>query len=406
MIDVIVVFYAIAVIMLLSFIGEAISRKILLPSMILLIALGIICGPLLQIFDYDSLKSMVPILAPLTIAFIGFESGLKMDFYEVVEQSRRAIMLSVLGFAVSLTAISLFLHFAFSLEWIYALMLASAWSGVNTATVEAVCNYLRLKEGTRATLIISSLVDDAIVIVATLTILNYILLEEVGVSEGIIAVSSNFCISIFIGIILGFIWMNLLYFSRKVEYTYTFTLAALLLVYSLTETFGGTGGIAAFLFGVVLGNSGSLASALKLKLKRDEFTRLSDMIEHFHSELTFIIRSFFFTFIGLIYVFAGINELILGLGISLLLHLSRFIAVNIGTIKSPLRNDLPAIGVIVGKGVAAAAMSTLPLAYNLPNASFFTSIALNVILFTNVVSILLPLAFRKKGAASNLKFSG
>ena len=404
MIDIIVVFYAIAVIMLLSFIGEAISRKILLPSMILLIILGIICGPVLQIFDYDSLKSMVSIIAPLTIAFIGFESGLKMDFYEVIKQSRRAVMLSVTGFVVSLTAISLLLYFVFGLEWIYALMLASAWSGVNTATVEAVCSYLRLKEKTRATLIISSLVDDAIVIVVTLAILNYILLGEIGVNEGIIAISSNFCISIFIGVVLGFVWINLLYFSRRIEYTYTFTLAALLLVYSLTETFGGTGGIAAFLFGVVLGNSDSLASTLKLKFKITELTRLSNLIEHFHSELTFIIRSFFFTFIGLIYVFTGVNELILGLGIGLLLHLSRFLAVSIGTIGSSLREDLPAIGVIVGKGVAAAAMSTLPLAYNLPNATFYTSIALNVILFTNVISILLPLALRKKNT-SNLKFS-
>ena len=88
MIDIITVFYVIAVIMLLSFIGEAVSRKILLPSMILLIALGIICGPVLQIFDYDSLKGMVPIIAPLTIAFIGFESGLKMGFYEIIEQTR------------------------------------------------------------------------------------------------------------------------------------------------------------------------------------------------------------------------------------------------------------------------------------------------------------------------------
>jgi len=79
MIDIITVFYVITVIMLLSFIGEVVSRKILL------IALGIICGPVFQIFDHDSLKGMVSIIAPLTIAFIGFESGLKMDFYEIIE---------------------------------------------------------------------------------------------------------------------------------------------------------------------------------------------------------------------------------------------------------------------------------------------------------------------------------
>ncbi|RLI17059.1 hypothetical protein DRO54_12095 [Candidatus Bathyarchaeota archaeon] len=357
--------------------------------------MGIVCGSVFHLFKYDALVSMVPVIAPLTIAFISFDAGLKMDFYEAFEQSRRAIILSVVGFILSLVIVGLFLLYICGLEPVYAFMLASAWSGVNTATVNAVCNYLKLKEKTHTTLIISSLVDDAVVLVSTLTILNFILLGEIGFRESLLTLTSNFCISIFIGVTLGLAWMNILYFSRTAKYTYTFTLAAILLVYSVTETLGGTGGIAVFIFGLILGNSRSLASALKLKLKKLELSKLTQLIENFHSELTFIICSFFFTFIGLIYVFTGLSELLLGLGVGFLLHLTRLLAVKIGVLGSSLASDFPVMGLIVGKGVASAAMSTLPLAYGLPNAAFYTSIALNVILFTNLISVTLPLIVAK-----------
>ena len=90
-------------------------------------------------------------------------------------------------------------------------------------------------------------------------------------------------------------------------------------------------------------------------------------------------------------MFTGWFELFLGLVISLLLHGSRLVTVKIGTLGSSLTADYPVIGLIVGKGVASAAMSTLPLAYGLANAEMFSSVALNVILLTNIFSIILPI---------------
>jgi len=123
----------------------------------------------------------------------------------------------------------------------------------------------------------------------------------------------------------------------------------------------------------------------------DELFELKGVIRRFHGELTFILSTFFFVFIGLLYVWTGWFELFLGLVISLLLHGTRLVAVKIGTLGSSLAEDFPAIGLIVGKGVASAAMSTLPLAYGLAGAEMFSNIALNVILLTNIISIILPI---------------
>jgi cell volume regulation protein A len=394
-VDFIAVLFTAAAIMALSFLGDLLSRRVMLPSVILLIVLGIVFGPLLGPFlgfNRSSLVEILPYLAPLTLAFIAFDAGVHMNIFKVMEQSRRALLLSLLGFFLSTAVVGVFLHFTFSLRWAYSFLLSSAWGGVNTATVVAVTRHLKISGKTVTTLTMSSLIDDIVVLVSALTILSYITLGGAGFSDIPLSLVKNISVSIFLGVIMGTAWLNILYLSRKGDYTYTFTLAASLLLYSGTEMLDGTGAIAVFLFGLILGSSEPLSHSLKMNVDVAQLTRLKSSIMKFHSELTFILITFFFTFIGLIYVFTGVFDLVLGLIISLLLHAARYVAVKAGTWRSPLASDLPAIGLIVGKGAAAAAMSTLPLAYGLSDTGSFTSIAMNVILFTNIISIILPLA--------------
>lgn len=96
--EVLIAFLTLAAIMVLSFIGEIISKKIVVPSAILLVLLGIACGPLLRLFEYEALVATVPFIAPLTIAFVCFEAGSEMNVYRVLRSSGRAAVLSVLGF--------------------------------------------------------------------------------------------------------------------------------------------------------------------------------------------------------------------------------------------------------------------------------------------------------------------
>ena len=365
----------------------------MLPSAILLIALGILCGPLFGQalgFERSSLIEIVPFLAPLTLAFIAFDAGAHMNIHEVMEQSRRAFVLSILGFLLTASVMGVFMHVVLSLRWAFSFLLSSSWGGVSTATVVAVSRHLAINGKTATTLTISSLIDDVIVLVSALTILNYMTIHGTGLDDISLALARNVSISIFIGVIFGIAWLNILYISGTGGYTYTFTLAAVLLLYSGTELLGGTGAIAVFLFGLILGNFRSISKSLKMKVDIERLSRLRNSVVKFHAELTFIVVTFFFTFIGLIYVFSGVVDLVIGLVISLLIHGTRYVAVKIGTWRSPLSRDLPVIGLIVGKGAAAATMSTLPLAYGLPNTAILTSIALNVILFTNIVSIILP----------------
>jgi cell volume regulation protein A len=385
----------IAAIMVLGFIGDALSRKVLLPSVLMLMVLGIIFGPLLKLFPQDLLMGAIPYVAPLTIAFMSFEAGLSTDIFTVLGQSKRAVPLAVFGFIFSALAVGALLHFALGIRWAYSLLMASAWGGVNIAVVSTIFNYVKVQKETRSAFTLISLIDDPIVLVSTLTILNYILLGQTNVQEIAVRLSSNIATSVLLGVGIGLLWLNVLYFFRRQEYTYTFTLGAIFVVYALTETLGGTGIIAIFVFALLIGNYETAISTFRLRISADELSKLKSSIQKFHSELAFMVRSFFFAFIGLIYVYAGLPELLIALGCVATLHVTRFVTVKTMIYKSPMSSDLPIIGFIIGKGAAAAAMSTLPLAYNLPYAQTFTSIALSVILISNITSIALPFAGAK-----------
>ena len=219
--DVLIAFSIFAAIMVLGFVGDVISRKILIPNVIMLIILGIVCGPLLNLFPYSSLIAAVPYVAPLTIAFISFEAGMSMDIYKVLEHSRRAVSLSLIGFLLSMAAVGSLLHFALGIRWAYALLLASAWSGVNIAIVSSVLKYIKVREETHATLSMIALIDDPLVLVTTLMILRYILLGGLDLREISSTLISNVSSSVVLGAVLGVAWLNILYLFRRGEYTYT-----------------------------------------------------------------------------------------------------------------------------------------------------------------------------------------
>jgi cell volume regulation protein A len=392
-----IIFLTAAAILALGFLGDMLARRIMLPSVIFLIILGIIFGPVFGPtigLDRLSLIGVLPILAPLTLAFIAFDTGINMDISRVISESKRSLIFSTLGFLFATITVGVFVRYAFALDWAYSFMLASAWGGVNTTTITAIGRHLRVREETLSTLILSSLIDDIIVLVTALTILNSITLGGLAFEELSVALVSNVAISFFLGVIAGIVWLNIFYVSES-EYAYTFTLAAVLSVYSLTEVLGGTGAIAIFIIALILGNSESFCQTLRMKVDLLQLEQLKNSIRNFHSELTFILVTFFFTFVGLIYVFTGVLDLVLGVIVSLLIHLTRYASVWVGSWRSSIREDLPAVGLIVGKGAASVAMSTLPLAYALSSGEFIAGVALNVILFTNLFSIILPFIAKK-----------
>jgi uncharacterized membrane protein len=70
------------------------------------------------------------------------------------------------------------------------------------------------------------------------------------------------------------------------------TLAVLLLTFVVARTLGGTGALSALFLGLIIGNAPVIAKLLKFKVT----STVDDSVRGFHSQISFLIRSFFVCF--------------------------------------------------------------------------------------------------------------
>jgi cell volume regulation protein A len=204
-------------------------------------------------------------------------------------------------------------------------------------------------------------------------------------------IASRFSTGIVLGVIFGFIWLSVLKRIVRASYAYMLTLAVVLLAYAFSEYLGGSGSLCSLLFGVMLGNEKEIYRMLRMERPPDLVVDVG--LKRFESEIAFLLRTFFFVYIGLIVSIGEIKTVVIGVILSLILLLVRFGAVRIATARcSELVEERPIMSVMLTRGLAAAVLATLPMQYADENSIFkdlysiYINLAVLVILTTAIIA--------------------
>jgi len=139
------------------------------------------------------------------------------------------------------------------------------------------------------------------------------------------------------------------------------TLAVVLLAYAFSEFLGGSGSLCSLLFGIMLGNEKEIYKMLRME--RPANMAVDGGLKRFESEIAFLLRTFFFVYIGMIVTIGDINIMIVGIILSLILVIVRFGPVTLATVRSQLTEERAIMTVMLTRGLAAAVLATLPLQY-------------------------------------------
>jgi cell volume regulation protein A len=194
-----------------------------------------------------------------------------------------------------------------------------------------------------------------------------------------------------VGFVVGVVWCWVLCKIRDEPYTYISTLAVLILTFMVSQILGGSGVLSALTMGLVIGNHKDVFSLMRINIVSARFEELKAILTRFQSELTFLIRTFFFVFLGLMYDVSSIAatfSLLVGfifLGLDLGL---RYIAVRLSVVRSSMRKDTTIMTLLCGQGLAHATLSVIPQQYGIPNAEIYPMIVVTVIILTNAVTTL------------------
>jgi cell volume regulation protein A len=151
-------------------------------------------------------------------------------------------------------------------------------------------------------------------------------------------------------------------------------------IYSATHAIGGTGLLAVLAFGLVLGNLPG-----RVEIKREEVQFLA-----FHSELSFLVRSFFFVLLGVVVEFVGRQYVLPILAMVAALLLSRFLAVQISRVAlSELsRSERELVFLMMPRGLITAVLAVQVVQTSEAEFIYLPAMAFTAILATNVLLII------------------
>lgn len=391
-----------SVIIVVGFICNYVFEKTGFPDMLLLIILGIVLGPIIRMvspeFNTQSLMNLAPYLAALAIIFILFDGGIKMNIYQILSESPRAILLATLGFTLSALTITLLMIYLAHLPPLYALLFGSINGGSSSIAVISLAQRIKVSEKTSTILSLESAMTDVLCIVVSLAVLGMIVGgNQAGYTEVGRIIASQFSVGAVLGVLFGVAWLGILRKAVKLPYAYMLTVGILLFSYAFSECLGGSGALTCLLFGIVLGNEREINRILKRE--RPSLITVDEGLKRFEAEIAFLIRSFFFVFLGLIASVSDPIFVFFGVIISLLLLLVRYLAVTVATVKSEIKAEKIVMWIVFARGLAAAVLSTLPKQYTeyfdekipggIPNISeWYINIALIIILVTAVICTL------------------
>ena len=197
-------------------------------------------------------------------------------------------------------------------------------------------------------------------------------------------IASKFVVGAIVGVIFGMAWLILLKRVVMLPFSYMLTLAVVLLAYAASENLGGSGALSSLLFGLTLGNEKEIFKVFRHE--RTTEVAVDTGFKRFESEIAFLIRTFFFVFLGIIATISDIGFLFLGVILSLLFLLVRFGAVWVATIRSELRSEHHIMAVVLTRGLAAAVLATLPIQYGLLYSDVFINLAVVIIVYTAIIA--------------------
>ncbi len=375
-----VILLAAGVVVFLGVAGEAFFKKTGIPDVAFLMILGVIIGPVLGIIQPEAVIQVVPYFAALALIIIMFDGGLNLDIKNMIRTAHFAFTLALLGFILSVVLVTLGAHYVLSWYWLDSILLGAIVGGSSSAIVFGLVRSIRISDDAKSMLSFESALTDILS-----TIVAFILFEAILAGHfDLQTLEETLGRAIVVGLILGFgVGIPWMYVSTKLanaQHGYMLTLGVLFVLFFLANSFGESGALTALVFGLMLGNKKHLSRVLRFKLPKIE------MDDPTHNQLTFLVRSFFFVFVGLMASFGQIEYVIFGVLITIAIYYGRTIIGKITLTKRFSQLDRQVTYVMIPRGLAAAVLATYPITMGLPNAEAYPQIVFFIILSSVIIT--------------------
>lgn len=394
------VIISLAILIFLAQLFSVLFVKTRMPEVLPLMLLGIILGPVLHVVSPSDFGMVDQVFTRILLIVILFESGLGLRISQIKNSWEQSSRLTLVSFFVILITVTLLAKIALGLNWVYAIILGSILADNSFAIIIPLISKLNISGTIRTVLLVESTIGGVIAIVVTITMLSMAKIHSYDPSLIVAKIIYTFLISFIVGSAAAIFWTTVLNKIRKLENGIFLTLAFVLVVYSICETLGSDGAIGAFIFGIIAGNIRTIRKLNGFKFI-ERFTHnvkskaFNDVEKSFFREVVFVLRTFFFVYIGISMQITSGYSMLCGLLFTAAIFLARIPVANYMLDKSISRIDTAVASAMVPKGLVTAVLASMIAQSGIPGGMVLQDTIYSVILFSIIFSTVIAFLIEK-----------
>ncbi len=284
-----------ASLVLVGFAAAQVFDRFRVPDYFIIMAIGLVLGsglvPLNGLDPRASLASIAPLLTSVALAFILFEGGLVVHVRGMGRVWSVATAHTAAAMALSISGVWFVGVRILGLASTTSLLMALAFCGPSATIVLSFLPRTGVEDRTRFTLTVEGVLGN--IVAAVLVILLIRLPGDTTGLDAWIPFLMNLGLAALVAYVVGRGWAKAVARPEPRSFAFMTSVALAVFLYAIGEGFlGGNGGLAAFVFGIVLGHHRVLAPP-------DPKARGARGLQEFHRELVFLLRTFFFLYLGL-----------------------------------------------------------------------------------------------------------
>ena len=372
----------------------ALFERTRFPDVLPLIFIGILIGPLFGILSPDDFGYVGPLLSAVALVLMLFEGGSHLTLDTLKTSLKDCVVLTLATFIFTVLITTCIAYYIMGNDLMPALFIGVVLGSISPAVVVPIVRMLDLSENTKSTLVVESAITDVLSIIIALGIMKTF---QAGHKTLMEFIGTNLIATMAMSLAVGFggavIWSTILEKIRKFPNTIFTSLAFIFLLYGLSEILGYSGPISVLIFGVVLANSKKIPLSIVQKFGADHLTEFTSIEKTLFSEVIFLVKTFFFIFLGMSIQFGNSKILFIGILLTILIYGGRLLLSRLLISRETPISEAAMISFIIPKGLAAAVLAEVPMHMGLPMEVESTFIEIRAVVYMVILFSILVTSF-------------
>jgi NhaP-type Na+/H+ or K+/H+ antiporter len=372
-----------------------------IPDVLLLMALGLLVGPGLGWVSPEDFGKIGGLMSTLALVVILFESGITITPELVRRAIRPTLALTIPTFLVTAVTAYVISVYALGLSPSLGGMAGAILGAVSVAVVFPLAKSVGISEPLGTALVMESALGDVLSIVILLGLVQAAVSGQMAPARIVGSVVASLTMAAAIGIVGGVGWLLVMEKVRQFPNTAFTTLAMVFILYGVADELGFSGAITALSFGATLTNHRNLTWARFRALTDSRLGRLEEQDIRFFLEILFLLKTFFFVYLGVSIQFSNRRVLLWSLVFCAVVYVARMIIVRLLVPRAGARwTDLSLVSILVPKGLVSAVLAGIPVDAGIAGADVLREFTYMVVLSSvTLTAVLVPVVERRPLAA-------